>query len=203
MLETDRLMSYALASAFLLHRATKERSCQSVQAFMPQVACDIPLPETWSGTSVPMRHGNQMSGKTSQKARPRGVGRPPRQKARKRSIIAFEMVRLDRASVEPIHQQLYRQIRQELETGSFGNGSWRLPSSRALAADLGHLALYGKAGLWRDCGPKVIYAPMLGSGTFMADPLCPKHFMRALAAKRSAGKWSSPSAIETGRETAR
>ena len=78
-----------------------------------------------------------MSGKTSQKAGPREVGRPPRKKARKRSIIAFEMIRLDRASVEPLHQQLYRQIRQELETGSFSNGSWRLPSSRLLATDLG------------------------------------------------------------------
>jgi hypothetical protein len=103
----------------------------------PKVARDIPLLETRSGTIVQMHHGNQMSGKTSQTVGPRGVGRPPCKKARKRSIIAFEMVRFDRASVEPLHQQLYRQIRQELETGSFGNGSWRLPSSRALATDLG------------------------------------------------------------------
>src|SRR5919197_4828489 len=58
-------------------------------------------------------------------------------KRRRRSIIAFEMIRLDRASAEPLHQQLYRQIRDELRSGSFSDGASRLPSSRALAADLG------------------------------------------------------------------
>jgi GntR family transcriptional regulator / MocR family aminotransferase len=58
-------------------------------------------------------------------------------KRRRRSIIAFEMIRLDRTSAEPLHQQLYRQIRDELRSGSFGDGASRLPSSRALAADLG------------------------------------------------------------------
>jgi GntR family transcriptional regulator / MocR family aminotransferase len=56
---------------------------------------------------------------------------------RRRSIIAFEMIRLDRASAEPLHQQLYRQIRDELKSGGFGDGASRLPSSRALAVDLG------------------------------------------------------------------
>jgi GntR family transcriptional regulator / MocR family aminotransferase len=58
-------------------------------------------------------------------------------KRRRRSIIAFEMIRLDRASTESLQQQLYRQIRDELRSGSFGDGASRLPSSRALAADLG------------------------------------------------------------------
>src|SRR6266700_2894511 len=58
-------------------------------------------------------------------------------KRRRRSIIAFEMIRLDRASTEPLQQQLYRQIRDELRSGSFSDGASRLPSSRALAADLG------------------------------------------------------------------
>jgi len=58
-------------------------------------------------------------------------------KRRRRSIIAFEMIRLDRTSTEPLHQQLYRQIRDELRSGSFSDGASRLPSSRALAADLG------------------------------------------------------------------
>jgi len=58
-------------------------------------------------------------------------------KRRRRSIIAFEMIRLDRSSTEPLHQQLYRQIRDELRSGSFSDGASRLPSSRALAVDLG------------------------------------------------------------------
>jgi GntR family transcriptional regulator/MocR family aminotransferase len=59
------------------------------------------------------------------------------EKRRRRSIIAFEMIRLDRTSTEPLHQQLYRQIRDELRSGSFSDGASRLPSSRALAVDLG------------------------------------------------------------------
>jgi hypothetical protein len=40
-----------------------------------------------------------------------------RQKRRRRSIIAFEMIRLDRTAMEPLHEQLYRQVRDELEIG--------------------------------------------------------------------------------------
>jgi GntR family transcriptional regulator / MocR family aminotransferase len=47
------------------------------------------------------------------------------------------MLRLDRVSSEPLHQQVYRQIRDELKSGSFGESAFRLPSSRQLAADLG------------------------------------------------------------------
>src|ERR1700751_4059424 len=59
------------------------------------------------------------------------------QKRRRRSIIAFEMVQLDRTAKEPLHEQLYRQIRDELKAGRFSDGSSRLPSSRALAVDRG------------------------------------------------------------------
>src|ERR1044072_1914416 len=61
----------------------------------------------------------------------------PPQKRRRRSIIAFEMIRLDRTSTEPLHEQLYRQIRDELKSGRFSEGSSRLPSSRTLATDRG------------------------------------------------------------------
>jgi len=64
-----------------------------------------------------------------------GKSRP--QKRRRSSVIAFAMIRLDRTATEPLHQQLYRQIRYELKSGRFSDGSSRLPSSRALAMDLG------------------------------------------------------------------
>src|SRR5206468_11403445 len=57
-------------------------------------------------------------------------------KRRRHSILAFEMVRLDRAAAEPLHQQLYRQIRDELVSGSFNNNSFRLHSYRVLDVDL-------------------------------------------------------------------
>ena len=60
----------------------------------------------------------------------------PKQR-RRRLVMSFEMVRLDRASSEPLHQQLYRQIREELEIGSFDSSASRVPSSRVLAATLG------------------------------------------------------------------
>src|SRR5436305_2786728 len=56
---------------------------------------------------------------------------------RRRLIMSFDMVRLDRASSEPLYQQLYRQIREELESGSFDSSASRVPSSRVLAATLG------------------------------------------------------------------
>src|SRR5436190_11667931 len=96
---------------------------------------------------------------------------------RQRSIIAFEMVRLDRAAAEPLHHQLYRQIRDELRSGNFSRNSSRLPSSRALAAELGisrvtvNLAFSElHAGGYR--------IAKTGSGTFVADPL-PDAFLSA------------------------
>src|SRR5256714_14688372 len=59
------------------------------------------------------------------------------QKRRRRSIIAFEMIRLNRTATEPLHEQLYGQIRDELKSGRFGEGSFRLPSPPALATDRG------------------------------------------------------------------
>ncbi len=51
----------------------------------------------------------------------------PGKKRRRRSIMAFEMIRLDRTAREPLHQQLYRQIRDELVSGNFSDNSSRLP----------------------------------------------------------------------------
>src|ERR1700750_3261705 len=57
---------------------------------------------------------------------------------RRRGLVMwFKMVRLGGASSEPLYQQLYRQIREELESGSFDSSASRVPSSRVLAATLG------------------------------------------------------------------
>jgi GntR family transcriptional regulator/MocR family aminotransferase len=66
----------------------------------------------------------------------RTVSSVPKQR-RRRLIMSFEMVRLDRTSSEPLYQQLYRQIREELESGSFDSSTSRVPSSLVLAATLG------------------------------------------------------------------
>ena len=66
----------------------------------------------------------------------RKVSSVPKQR-RRRLVMSFEMVRLDRAPSEPLYQQLYRQIREELESGSFDSSASCVPSSRVLAATLG------------------------------------------------------------------
>src|SRR6267143_3567292 len=74
--------------------------------------------------------------KTNGAIRGRAVSSVPKQR-RRRLVMSFEMVRLDRASSEPLYQQLYRQIRAELESGSFDSSASRVPSSRVLAETLG------------------------------------------------------------------
>src|SRR5216110_503835 len=99
------------------------------------------------------------------------------QKRRRRSIIAFEMIRLDRASAEPLHQQLYRQIRDELRSGTFSDGASRLPSSRALAADLGISRLTVNLAFSKLHAEGYLRSKAK-SGTFVANPL-PETFLTA------------------------
>src|SRR5262245_35438606 len=94
----------------------------------------------------------------------------PNKKRRRRLIIAFEMIRLDRTAPEPLHHQLYRQIRDELISGSFSNGSSRLPSSRALAADLGISRLTVNLAFAK-LHEEGYLQSRVGSGTYLADPL--------------------------------
>src|SRR5213075_3509117 len=103
-------------------------------------------------------------------------------KRRRSSVIAFEMIRLDRASAEPLHQQLYRQIRDELRSGNFSDSSARLPSSRALAADLGIARLTVNLA-FSQLHAEGHLQSKAGSGTFVADSL-PEFF---LSARRSEG----------------
>jgi GntR family transcriptional regulator/MocR family aminotransferase len=105
---------------------------------------------------------------------------PPKRR-RRRSIIAFEMIRLDRTAAEPLHQQLYRQIRDELKTGSFSDGASRLPSSRALAVDLGISRLTVNLAFSKLHAEGYLRSKA-GSGTFVAYPL-PETFLSASRAE--------------------
>src|SRR5881296_1402432 len=106
---------------------------------------------------------------SNKKSRPKG--------RRRRSIIAFEMIRLDRTSAEPLHQQLYRQIRDELRSGNFSDTASRLPSSRALAADLGIARLTVNLAFSKLHAEGYLQSKA-GSGTFVTDPL-PETFLSA------------------------
>ena len=105
----------------------------------------------------------------------------PQRKRRRHSIVAFEMVRLDRAAAEPLHQQLYRQIRDELVSGSFNNNSSRLPSSRALAVDFGVSRFTVNLALSRLHAEGYLQSK-IGSGTFISDAL-PETFLSARTTK--------------------
>src|SRR5215211_2299942 len=98
-------------------------------------------------------------------------------KRRRHSILAFEMVRLDRTAAQPLHDQLYRQIRDELVSGSFTNNSSRIPSSRALAVDLGISRFTVNLALSRLHAEGYLRSKV-GSGTFVAEPL-PEMFLSA------------------------
>ena len=65
----------------------------------------------------------------------RSVSSVPRHR-RRRLVMSFEMVRLDRALSEPLYQQLYRQIREELESGSFDSSASNVPSSTRQSSPL-------------------------------------------------------------------
>jgi GntR family transcriptional regulator / MocR family aminotransferase len=96
---------------------------------------------------------------------------------RRRSIIAFEMIRLDRASTDPLHQQLYRQIRDELKSSSFTDGACRLPSSRVLATNL--RISRGTVNLaFSKLHAEGYLRSKSRSGTFVAHPL-PETFLSA------------------------
>jgi GntR family transcriptional regulator/MocR family aminotransferase len=80
------------------------------------------------------------------------------------------MVRLDRAAAESLHHQLYRQIRDELRSGNFRGGSSRLPSTRALAAELG-VSRLTVTQAFADLHAEGYLVTKAGSGTFVADSL--------------------------------
>jgi GntR family transcriptional regulator / MocR family aminotransferase len=102
-------------------------------------------------------------------------------KRRRRSIIAFEMIRLDRASTDPLHQQLYRQIRDELKSGSFTDGACRLPSSRVLATNL-RISRVTVSLAFSKLHAEGYLRSKSRSGTFVAHPL-PETFLSADKAK--------------------
>jgi GntR family transcriptional regulator / MocR family aminotransferase len=106
---------------------------------------------------------------------PKRKSRP--QKRRRRSIIAFEMIRLDRTATEPLHEQLYRQIRDQLKSGRFSDASSRLPSSRALATDRGISRSTVRLALSKLHAEGYLRSKP-GSGTFVAN-LLPETFLTA------------------------
>ena len=104
-----------------------------------------------------------------------------RKKKRRRSIFGFEMIRLDRSADEPLHDQLYRQIRDELRSGTFIGGATRVPSPRILAVDLG--LSRGTVNLaFSKLHAEGYLRSKPRSGTFVAQPL-PETFLTAHKAK--------------------
>src|SRR5256885_11082752 len=87
------------------------------------------------------------------------------------------MIRLDRTATEPLHEQLYRQIRAGLKSGRFSDSSSRLPSSRALATDRGISRSTVRLALSKLHAEGYLRSKP-GSGTFVAN-LLPEIFLTA------------------------
>src|SRR5438270_13947588 len=98
--------------------------------------------------------------------------------------MAFEMIRLDRAADEPLHEQLYRQIRDELVAATFNNNSSRLPSSRELAVDL-RVSRFTLNVAFSRLHSEGYIQSKIGSATSVAEPL-PQTFVSASTAKADA-----------------
>src|SRR5437763_12578602 len=105
-------------------------------------------------------------------------------KRRRLSIIAFEMIRLDRAAAEPLHFQIYRQMRDEIGAGNITDQSSRLPSSRALAADL-KVSRETVQLAFNRLHAEGYLRSRIGSGTFVA-PSLPETYLNARKATVSA-----------------
>jgi GntR family transcriptional regulator/MocR family aminotransferase len=103
--------------------------------------------------------------------------KPGPQKRRRRSIMAFDMIRLDRTAAEPLHEQLYRQIRDELKSGKFSDDSSRLPSSRVIATDRGISRSTVRLAISKLHAEGYLRSKR-GSGTFVAN-LLPERFLTA------------------------
>src|SRR5436305_14383743 len=123
--------------------------------------------------------------------------RPILWKRRRHSLLAFEMVRLDRDTTEPLHQQLYRQIRDELISGTFSNGSSRLPSSRVLATDLRISRFTVNLALSRLHAEGYLQS-RVGYGTFVAEPL-PEYFLCVLTARTARSIDRTPCLSDRGK----
>src|SRR6201982_2516974 len=100
---------------------------------------------------------------------------------RRHSIMAFEMIRLGPACDDRLPEQLYRQIRDELVSGTFNNNSSRLPSSRNLATDL-RVSRFTVNVAFSRLHSEGYLQSRVGSGTFVAEPL-PETFLSAQTAK--------------------
>src|SRR5215469_3344246 len=109
---------------------------------------------------------------------------------RRRLVMSFEMVRLDRASTEPLFQQLYRQIREELETGSFDSSTSRVPSSRTLAKTLG-ISRPTVNQAFAKLLAEGYFQARKRSGIFVADHL-PATFLKAATSATAARNERSP-----------
>jgi GntR family transcriptional regulator / MocR family aminotransferase len=87
------------------------------------------------------------------------------------------MIHLNHAGAEPLYQQLYRAIRDELLSGSVNDGALRLPSTRALAVDLG-ISRFTVNLAFSKLIAEGYLRPRTGSGTFVAHPL-PEMYLSA------------------------
>lgn len=157
-------------------------SARRIDYALIRIVRDTPLPRPRLRRRVRRFNETAMPVKRMHSPARRGGASLPRRRRRKHLVIAFEMVHLDRTSREPLHEQLYRQIRNELDSGVFSGGIWRLPSSRTMATDLGVSRFTVKLAL-EQLRTEGYLRSSVGSGTFVAD-LLPNHFLRTGPADR-------------------
>src|SRR6266536_2653940 len=103
------------------------------------------------------------------------VNGSPGKTRRRRSVMAFEMIRLDRTAREPLYQQLYSQSRDELASVNFGGNCSLIHKTRELAADLG-ISRPTVRLAFSKLHAEGYLRSRIGSGTFVAGAL-PETFL--------------------------
>jgi GntR family transcriptional regulator/MocR family aminotransferase len=108
--------------------------------------------------------------------------------AKRRAVVTIGVLGLDRASDVPLHRQLYEGLREAILTGRVRPGA-RLPSTRALAADL-HASRNTVLAAFGQLLAEGYVEGRVGAGTTVARTL-PETLLRArpeTAATRQAGR---------------
>src|SRR5215208_2847952 len=90
--------------------------------------------------------------------------------------LPLPSIRLDATDEQPLHHQLYEQLRQAIRTGHLKPGT-RLPSTRALAGELG-VSRTTTIKAYRDLQAEGYLQSQIGAGTVVA-PKLPELFLQA------------------------
>ena len=110
--------------------------------------------------------------------------------------LVLTTISLNRSSGEPLYLQLYRELREAIETGRFRSDT-RVPSSRSLALDLG-LSRKTVVEAFEQLAAEGYLEAKVGSGTYVSRAL-PQEIRKPQVRSRKASNGGVPARTTSGR----